>query len=348
MADEIMTDSKKPSPWASLVRPEKPLTPESAAPVAAAPEKEKRPKTMILARELADIYYKSMEALLNGEVHHMPGPFAALDKTIPAWLHEGHLIVVAGRPAMGKTVFGQMIGEHVAEKGKTAIIFTLEMSNYEVTERSISRRSGVPIPKLKMVDELDDDDWHGISEALGAFEVLPLLVDDCSFDITTIVAKTKAVSLGLAKKGLPPLGCVVVDYLQLIAGKGANKTIEIGQVSGALKRMAGELKIPVIALSQLNRAVEGRVEKRPQMSDLRESGNIEQDADLILLLYRDEYYSKEACQEPGVAEVNAVKNRHGGTGVAKLAFIGERVMFANLATDHPHPTNGAIRLPGRA
>ncbi len=330
MADEIITDTPKANPSSVLVRPDK----KQAAPSQADAAQEKRPKTMMLAKDLAIAYTASMDALLDGVTHHMASPFIDLDRKIPAWLHEGHLVVVAGRPAMGKSVFGQMIGEHVAEQGKTSILFTLEMSNYEITERSISRRSGVSIPRLKVVESLGKQDWQVICAAIAEFEKIPFLVDDASFDVDSLVHKAKAAAAGLVKAGLPPLGCIVVDYIQLVGGKGANRNLEITQVTGALKRMAKELSVPVIALSQLNRAVEGRSDKRPTLSDLRESGAIEQDADLVLFLYRDEYYTKEACKEPGVAEVISAKNRHGATGVAKLAFLGERVMFANLSIDH--------------
>lgn len=307
----------------------------------------KRPKTMKLAKDLADDYMQSLERLVNGERHHLESCFKSLDAKIPAWLHEGHLIIVAGRPAMGKSVFGQMIAEHVAGNQKTAILFTLEMSSYEITERSVSRRSGVPIPTLKQIENLEEKDWPKIGQAVHEYSLLSLLVDDSSFDIGALLNKAKAAAAELAKVGLPPLGCIVVDYLQLIGASGANRNLEISQVTGALKRLSKELAIPVIALSQLNRAVEGRVDKRPTLSDLRESGAIEQDADLVLFLYRDEYYTKELCTEPGIAEVISAKNRHGATGTAKLEFVGERVMFADLATDHQHGSSGMIRLPGR-
>ena len=307
----------------------------------------KRPKTMKLAKDLAQDYMDSLERLINGERHHIDSCFKSLDAQIPAWLHEGHLIIVAGRPAMGKSVFGQMIAEHVAST-KTAMLFTLEMSSYEITERSISRRSGIPIPRLKCVEKIQDNDWSKIANAVDQFGVLSFLVDDSSFDINALINKAKAAAAGLVKVGMPPLGCIVIDYLQLIGASGANRNLEITQITGALKRLSKELAIPVIALSQLNRSVEGRQDKRPTLADLRESGAIEQDADLVMFLYRDEYYTKELCADPGTAEVITAKNRHGATGIAKLAFIGERVMFGDLATDHPHHASGSIHLPGRA
>jgi len=297
----------------------------------------KRPKTMRLARDLASDYMAAMDRLTTGERHHIDSCFKTVDAVIPAWLHEGHLIIVAGRPAMGKSVFGQMIAEHIASMQRTAMLFTLEMSGYEITERSVSRRSGIPIPTLKCFEKIQDCDWPKIVNAVEAYSKLPLLVDDSSFDIGALIHKAKAAASGLERAGLPPLGCIVIDYLQLVGASGANRNLEITQVTGALKRLAKELAIPVLALSQLNRGVEGRQDKRPTLADLRESGAIEQDADLVLFLYRDEYYTKDACKEPGVAEVIAAKNRHGATGTAKLAFIGERMMFGDLARDYQHP-----------
>jgi replicative DNA helicase len=155
-------------------------------------------------------------------------------------------------------------------------------------------------------------------------------VDDGSFDIAALVNKTKAAAAGLDRAGLPPLGLIVVDYLQLVSAKAANRTLEVGQVTNNLKRLAKELAVPVLALSQLNRAVEQRQDRRPTLSDLRESGQIEQDADLVLFLYRDEYYDENSADK-GIAEVIAAKNRHGTTGTVKLAFVGERVAFGDLA-----------------
>ncbi|ECP2388589.1 AAA family ATPase [Salmonella enterica] len=291
---------------------------------------DKKPKTMRLANDLAADYINALDARYNGEKNYIPSGFKTLDKRMPGWLHEGHLIIVAGRPAMGKSAFAQQVAEAVAAQQRTAILFTLEMSGYEITERALARRSGVPIPTLKTAASMVDDDWSKISNALAQFSPLPLLVDDASFDVTALVSKTKSAAVGLAQAGLPPLGCVVVDYLQLVGAKAANRTLEVGQVTSSLKRLAKELAVPVVALSQLNRAVESRSDKRPTLSDLRESGQIEQDADLVLFLYRDEYYD-EHSPDKGIAEVIAAKNRHGTTGTTRLAFVSERVMFGDLA-----------------
>jgi len=289
-------------------------------------------KTMKLAKDLAEDYIDQLEAKITGQRHYTPSGFTQVDKKLGGWMHEGHLVVIAGRPAMGKSAFAQQLVESVAAQGKTAIMYTLEMSGYEITERSVSRRSGVPIPKLKTGEDMTESEKDSVMESLREFRHLPFLVDDASFGIEQLIEKTIAVQNGLAAKGLPPLGVIAVDYLQLVTAGGSNRTLEIGQVTGGLKRLAKDLKVPVLALSQLNRAVENKTDKRPGLSDLRESGNIEQDADMVLFLYRDEYYN-ENSEDKGIAEVICGKNRHGATGTVKLAFVGERVMFSDLAYD---------------
>jgi replicative DNA helicase len=286
---------------------------------------------MRMMRDVMTDYMDSLQRKLEGEKHYMSSGFHSLDRFLPAWLHDGHLIVVAGRPGMGKSIFGQMIAEGVAESGFSALEITLEMSSYELAERSLCRRTGVPLAAFKTGEGFKDSDWPLIAAAHDHYSKLSFLIDDASFDIGPMIHKVKAAAASLDKAELPPLKCLVVDYLQLVGASGANRNLEITQITGALKRLAKELQIPVVALSQLNRGVEGRQDKRPLMSDLRESGAIEQDADLILFLYRDEYYTKEACTEPGIAEIISAKNRHGPTGTLKMAFLGERMMFGDLA-----------------
>jgi replicative DNA helicase len=287
-------------------------------------------KSMRRAVDIATDYLTALnERNASGKKHYMSSGFKDVDKKIGGWLHEGHLIVVAGRPAMGKSAFAQQVAEQAAElNDRTTIFVSLEMSSYELIERSISRRSGIPVPVLKL-GVLRDDQWSSITMAMSRISVMPMMIDDASFDINSLVSKIKAAAAGLEASGLPPIGLVVVDYLQLVTGKGINRTLEIGQVTGGLKQLAKELQAPVMALSQLNRAVEGRNDKRPGMADLRESGSIEQDADLVMFLYRDEYYD-EKSRDKGMAEVIVSKNRHGETSTVKLAFIGERVQFGDL------------------
>lgn len=290
---------------------------------------DQQPKTMRLAKHIASDYLAALDARFTGQKHHIDSGFPSMDRQLPAWLHEGHLIVIAGRPAMGKSAFSQQVAENVASTKRTTIMFTLEMSSYEITERAMSRRTGIPIPKLKTANGLANHDWEKLTNAYSELAMLPFLIDDSTFGIDEIVAKTKAASRGLEKNDLPPLGCVVLDYIQLVQARAANRTLEVGQVTNKLKILAKELAVPVVALSQLNRAVENRNDRRPTLADLRESGNIEQDADLVLFLYRDEYYNPDS-QEKGVAEIIAAKNRHGATATTKLSFSGESVRFGEL------------------
>lgn len=294
------------------------------------PENPQRPKSMRLAKTIANEYIQSLEARFDGERHYITSCFRSLDKRFPAWLHEGHLVVIAGRPAMGKSALAQQIGEHVAGQSRTTLFFTLEMQSYELAERSISMRTGVPISKLKTAESLTTDDWTKITQGLDEFSQLSLLVDDASFDINALIAKAKRASEGLAQAGMPPIGCIVVDYLQLVTAKAANRTLEVGIVTMALKRLAKELAVPVLALAQLNRNLEARQDKRPMLADLRESGQIEQDADLIMFVYRDEIYHP-GSSDAGVAEIIVAKNRHGETGTVKMAFVGDRISFKDLA-----------------
>lgn len=230
---------------------------------------------------------------------------------------------------MGKTAFSQQIAEFIAQE-RTTLFFSLEMSGHEITERAISRRSGVPITRLTTNTALNNDEWDELTNAFTTFSRLNLLIDDGSFEINEIVNKAKAAGASLEKAGMPPLGCIVVDYIQLIGCKAANRTLEVGQITRALKLLAKSLEVPVIALSQLNRGVEGRIDKRPELSDLRESGSIEQDADLIIFLYRDEYYN-ENSSDKGISEAISRKNRHGPTNTTKLAFSGEKIKFGDLS-----------------
>lgn len=287
-------------------------------------------KTVFVARDLVQNYIACLEALRRGEKRHLNSGFSDLDQRLPAWLHDGHLIVVAGRPSMGKSTFAQQLGENIAERGRTTLMFTLEMTGHEIAERSLSRRSGVPVPVLKTGENIDAR-WNEIARAVGEFVQLPYMVDDTSYELEVILRKARQVAATLNGEGFPPLGCIIVDYLQLVAAEAANRNLEVGAVASALKRLAKELCIPVIALAQLNRSVEGRVDKRPTLADLRESGQIEQDADLVLFLYRDDYYHKEKSEDPGVAEVIAAKNRHGATDTIRLAFIPERLLFGGLS-----------------
>jgi len=278
-------------------------------------------------------YYKMLEDRMAGHIHCQPSGFTDLDEKFGGWLHDGHLIVIAARPAMGKSALVQQLVENVAEgNDKTGLFFSLEMSAYELVERYVSRISGVPVPILK-TGKLEKAQLARVVDVLP-YASIPVYIDDSSYTIDSIVGKATAVQKRCKDAGLPPLGIIAVDYLQMVTtgnGSGSNRTFEVGAVSSALKRLAKDIQVPVIAVAQLNRGVEGRPDKRPSMSDLRESGQIEQDADSIFMLYRDEYYHPDKEEAKGVAEVSCQKNRHGSTGTVRLSFIGERVMFASYA-----------------
>lgn len=286
------------------------------------------PNSMRLAGAIVTEYLSALDQRALGAVRHVPTGLASIDRQLPAVLYEGHLVILAGRPAIGKTALAQQIAENVAAANRSVFFFSLEMSGYEVTERAVSRRSGIPVAQLKM-GEVDSQAWSRLLQAADMFGRLPMLIDDASFDIKGLVANAKAAAAGLADRGLPPLGAIFVDYLQLVSSNAANRMLEVGQVTAGLKQLACELSVPVVVLSQLSRGVEARVDKRPTMADLCESGSIERDADLILFIYRDEYYNDNSA-ECGVAEIIVGKNRHGSTSTVKLAFMGERVLFGDL------------------
>jgi replicative DNA helicase len=257
----------------------------------------------------------------------LPTGFVDLDK-LTSGLHPGQLVVVAGRPSMGKTAFAMNIAEHVAcDEGRPVMVFSMEMPTEELIFRSISSQGKVDQHRLRN-GNLNNNDWPGLQQALGRIRDAPLFADD-SAALTPTDLRSRARRL----KREHGLALIVIDYLQLmqVSGRGDNRVAEISEISRSLKALAKELSIPVIALSQLNRGLESRTEKRPQMSDLRESGAIEQDADLILFLYRDEVYYKDKEEVKGTAEVIIGKQRNGPIGTVRLNFRGEHTRFADYA-----------------
>jgi replicative DNA helicase len=267
------------------------------------------------------------ESLLAG----LPTGFADLDQKLSG-LRPGNLIIIAGRPSMGKTAFALNIAEHVAVVARKPVaVFSLEMSGEELGHRSISSLGGVSIERLISGKQLDDDDWERMTVALGKLHEAPLVIDDSAgLTISQIAARARRI------KRRQGLSLIVVDYLQLMGGETDNRTgnrnLELGDLTRRLKALAKDLHVPVIALSQLSRKVEDRPNKRPMMSDLRDSGSIEQDADVILMVYRDEYYNP-ASSEAGTAEILIAKNRMGATGDVMLAFQGEFCRFRSLTRD---------------
>jgi len=245
-------------------------------------------------------------------------------------LNKSDLLLVAARPAMGKSAFALNIGMNVAKKyKKTVAIFNLEMSREQLVMRLMACESFVELGKL-VTGKLSEDEWGKLCMASSALSQTDMRVDD---NPSVTVAEMNA-----KLRRLDNLGLVIIDYLQLMNGSGYGKSSEnrvqvVGEISRSLKIMAKELNVPVICLSQLSRAVESRTDKRPIMSDLRESGAIEQDADIIMFLYRDEYYNPNS-EDKGIAECIVAKNRHGETGTVKLQWIPQFQAFADREWKH--------------
>jgi len=248
-----------------------------------------------------------------------------------AGLQPGDLIVLAARPSMGKTALAINIAEHVAlNEGLPVAVFSMEMGAAQLAVRIVGSIGRIDQGHLR-TGKLTDEEWPRLTEAIERLRTISLHIDESpGLNSSEVRANARRLSRQYGQ-----LGLIVVDYLQLMSGNSAessdNRATELGEISRGLKMLARELKCPVIALSQLNRSVEQRPDKRPMMSDLRESGAIEQDADIIMFIYRDEYYTKEACKEPGVAEVIIAKQRNGPTGTVKLAFLRNITKFENLA-----------------
>ena len=245
-------------------------------------------------------------------------------------LNKSDLLLIAARPAMGKTSFALNIGLNVAKKYKSTVaVFSLEMSREQLAMRLLSGESFVDSQKL-LTGKLSDEEWGKLAMASASLSQTDIRVDDNpSITVAEMNAKLRRVD---------DLGLVIIDYLQLMTGSGYGKASEnrvqvVGEISRSLKIMAKELNVPVICLSQLSRAVESRTDKRPIMSDLRESGAIEQDADCILFLYRDDYYN-ENSEEKNVAECIVAKNRHGETGTVKLQWLPQYTTFADREWKH--------------
>ena len=264
------------------------------------------------------------------DVTGVPTGFVDLDR-MTSGLQAGDLVVLAARPSMGKTSFAVNIAEHVAlNEGLPVAIFSMEMGAAQLAVRIVGSIGRVNQGNLR-TGKLNDDEWPRLTEAIERLRTVSLHIDETpGLSPTELRANARRLARTCGK-----LGLIVVDYLQLMSGSGStassdNRATELGEISRGLKMLAKELQCPVIALSQLNRSVEQRTDKRPMMSDLRESGAIEQDADIIMFIYRDDYYNKES-KEPNVAEIIIGKQRNGPTGSIKLFFQKNQTRFENLA-----------------
>lgn len=253
--------------------------------------------------------------------------------SITAGFQDSDLIVLAARPSMGKTALSLRFAAAALQAGKTVQYFSLEMPSKGIVSRLVCMLGKVSLHKLRKSD-LDQDEWTRVSQAANKLnEVSDKLIIDDQASLTPVQLRAKS-RRAARRYGTP--GLILVDYLQLMRSsksKVENRNLEIGEISASLKALAKEMNCPVVALSQLNRGVEHRTDKRPNNGDLRESGAIEQDADMIMFIYRDEVYHPETT-DLGVAEIIIGKNRNGPTGVARCAWIGEQTNFADLAPSH--------------
>lgn len=273
--------------------------------------------------------FTELEQLYNQKQHitGVPTGFIDLDyKT--AGLHNSDLILIAARPAMGKSAFALNIATNAALKAKVpAVLFSLEMSKEQMVNRILCSEAMVDSNKVR-TGKIDDDDWIKLADTMGDLSEAPIYIDDTpGISINEIRAKCR--KLKLEKN----IGLVVIDYLQLVQGSSkraqGSREQEISEISRSLKILAKEINVPVIALSQLSRAPEQRPDHRPMLSDLRESGAIEQDADIVMFLYRDDYYNEDS-EDKGLAEVIVAKHRAGSTGAVKLVWLGNYTKFANM------------------
>jgi replicative DNA helicase len=268
-----------------------------------------------------DIEQRHEGAILPGiksgfyDLDHVTGGFQRSD-----------LIIVAGRPSMGKTSFSVSIAHNIAADKKLPVaIFSLEMSKEQLVQRLLSSEAKIESNRLRS-GRVSQSEWEPLTAAIGTLSELPLFIDD-SPNITVTEMRSKARRLQAEQGG--SLGLILLDYLQLMEGGGDNRVQELSRITRSLKGLARELNVPIIALSQLSRSVESRTNKRPMMSDLRESGSIEQDADLVIMLYRDEYYNPDT-PDRGLAEIIITKHRNGPTGIVKLLFEPQYTRFLNL------------------
>jgi replicative DNA helicase len=282
-------------------------------------------------RPLDDLLAEAMDRLQEtfdrGDIiTGVPTGYTDLDELLSG-LQGSALYIVGARPAMGKTAFGLGMATHVAQHtAKPVLVFSLEMGHNELTQRILASEARVDSTKIR-TGRLAEADWAKIGKAIGRLEV-PLLLDD-NPRVTVMEIRAKARRI---KARYGALGLIVIDYLQLMSGHGnsENRQLEVSEISRNLKILARELEVPIVALSQLSRNLEARSDKRPMLSDLRESGSLEQDADVVMFLYRDEVYNPES-PDKGSAEVIVAKHRSGPIGTKRLVFLGQYTRFDNAA-----------------
>jgi replicative DNA helicase len=263
----------------------------------------------------------------GGDITGLSTGFIELDR-MTSGLQNSDLVIVAGRPSMGKTSFAMNLVEHaVLTQAKPILVFSMEMPADSLIIRMLASIGRIDSTRLRN-GKLEQEDWPKLSAAVTKLKDVPLFIDDTPA-LTPTEVRSRARRVAREHGGL---GMIMVDYLQLmqVAGSSEGRTAEISEISRSLKAIAKEFKVPMVALSQLNRALEQRPNKRPVNSDLRESGAIEQDADVIMFIYRDEVYHEES-EDKGIAEIIIGKQRNGPIGICRLAFLGQYTRFENLA-----------------
>lgn len=282
---------------------------------------------MVKTKDFVYDYFNMLEARSKsgGGLTGVSSGYTEFDR-MTAGLQKSDLVIIAGRPSMGKTAFSLNVAENVATIGGKVAIFSLEMSKEQLLERMVCSQAQVNGENLRR-GSLSQDEWDKVKKALGGIKNWDLEIDD-NPSITVAEIRSKLRKSHAEK----PIDLVVIDYLGLInmpSGKGVNKSDAVGEVTKALKQLARELDCPIVVLAQLNRGVEQREDKRPMMSDIRDSGSIEQDADVVCFLYRDEYYDADSPAK-GIAEVIIAKQRKGAVGTINLAFLKQFTRFVNL------------------
>lgn len=285
--------------------------------------------TLAPLRDLLSASLDRLEQLYErGEaITGIPTGYADLDEILSG-MQPSNLLVVGARPAMGKTSFALGVATHVAaHANRPALVFSLEMSQMEVTQRILCAEARVDSTKVR-TGKLSQGDWTQISHAVGRLAEAPIFIDD-NPNVSVMEIRAKARRLKSATGGL---GVVVIDYVQLMSGRARaeNRQVEVSEISRSLKILARELECPVVALAQLNRQLEQRADKRPMLSDLRETGALEQDSDVVIFLYRDEIYNPET-PDRGTAEIIVAKHRSGPTGKVRVAWLDRYTKFANMA-----------------
>lgn len=274
--------------------------------------------------ERIDLLHKDKD---KGRLRGLPTGFFDLDKKLGG-LQKSDLVILAARPSMGKTSLALDIMRYVAVNTKTPVgIFSLEMSKDQLVDRLLAAQTGIDFWKIR-TGQLEDADFEKLQEGMGILADSPIFIDDAAGG-NIMEIRTKARRLQAEHN----LGLVIVDYLQLMAGRSTeNRVQEVSEISRSLKILARELNVPVLALSQLSRGVENRPDKMPQLADLRESGSIEQDADIVMFIYREDMYKNPGDTDTGVAKILIKKHRNGPTGDIDLAFEDSRASFSNLTT----------------